>query len=129
MAAQKNRESQGENMNNRFAASLQKNKVGMTIMIVSAACTAFGQYFWKSSHGSNLLLMFIGFVFYGFGALAMILAFRYGSFSVLHPMLSLGYVFGMVISVSLLGETIDAYKIIGLLFILFGVTMVGVGDE
>lgn len=116
-------------MSNRFAVSLQKNKVGMAIMIISAVCTAFGQYFWKSSHGTNLLVMFIGFVFYGFGALTMILAFRYGSFSVLHPMLSLGYVFGLIISTSLLGEAIDVYKIIGLLFILFGVTMVGVGDE
>lgn len=115
-------------MDNRFRVSLQKNKVGMAIMTLSAACTAFGQYFWKASHGTNLLLMFIGFVFYGFGALTMILAFRYGSFSVLHPMLSLGYIFGMIISVGLLGETIDVYKIIGLLFILFGVTMVGVGD-
>ncbi|HCC00330.1 MAG TPA: hypothetical protein DEP42_03810 [Ruminococcaceae bacterium] len=119
-------------MNNRFAASLKKNKYGMLIMILSAAFTAFGQYFWKSSQagsGSSLLLMFIGFVFYGFGALTMILAFRYGSLSVLHPMLSLGYIFGMIISVVLLGEAIDVFKIIGLLFILFGVTMVGVGDE
>ena len=113
----------------RFASSIQKNKYGMMIMTCSALCTAFGQYFWKLSQGSNLLIMFIGFVFYGFGALTMILAFRFGSLSVLHPMLSLGFVFGLVIGVLLLHEALDVNKIVGLIFILFGVTMLGVGDE
>lgn len=113
----------------RFASSIRKNRYGMMIMTLSALCTAFGQYFWKLSQGTNLPIMFVGFVFYGFGALTMILAFRFGSLSVLHPMLSLGFVFGLVIGVALLHETIDINKIVGLVFILFGVTMLGVGDE
>ena len=116
-------------MKEQLSDSLRKNRLGMTIMVFSAGFTAFGQYFWKTSGGTNLVLMFIGFVLYGFGALSMVLAFRHGSLSVLHPMLSLGYIFGMVIGVSLLGEAMDPYKIVGLVFILFGVTMLGVGDE
>lgn len=113
----------------RFASSIRKNKYGMALMTVSALFTAFGQYFWKHSGGTSLPVLFVGFVFYGLGALTMILAFRFGSLSVLHPMLSLGFVFGLFIGVGLLGEQIDFNKIAGLIFILFGVVMLGVGDE
>jgi multidrug transporter EmrE-like cation transporter len=114
---------------NKLSQSIQKNKYGMLIMVFSAVCTSFGQYFWKLSSGSNLWLMFIGFAFYGIGALLMITAFKFGSFSVIHPMLSLGYIFAMLIGFFFLNETINPPKIAGLLFILFGVIMIGVGDE
>lgn len=109
--------------------SLQKNKYGMMIMVFSALCTSFGQYFWKISGGSNLFLIFIGFALYGMGALFMIVAFKFGSFSVLHPMLSLGYIFAIIIGYFLLNDAIRTTEIIGLVFILFGVVMIGVGDE
>ena len=109
--------------------SLKKNKYGMLIMIISALCTSFGQYYWKLSKGSDLLLLFIGFALYGLGALTMVLAFKFGSFSVLHPMLSLGYVFAIVIGYFFLDDIMKTTEIIGLIFILFGVVMIGVGDE
>lgn len=112
-----------------FSESLRKNKIGMAIMILSALVTSLGQYFWKISRGSDLLILCIGFVFYGIGALCMITAFRFGSFSVLHPMQSLGYIFATAIGYFALGEAVTAPKLAGLLFILFGVFMIGVGDE
>lgn len=114
-----------------LANSLKKNKLGIMIMVASAVCTSFGQFFWKLSlaHGTNLLLLFVGFVFYGFGALFMMTAFKFGSFSVIHPMLSLGYIFAFIIGSLFLKEAVTAFKITGLLFILFGVVMIGVGDE
>jgi drug/metabolite transporter (DMT)-like permease len=113
----------------KLIRSLEKNKYGMLIMVASAFFTSFGQYYWKISHGSSILLLFIGFAFYGMGALSMILAFKFGSFSVLHPMLSLSYIFALVIGFLFLNEVFGMYEIIGLIFILFGVVMIGVGDE
>ena len=113
--------------------SLRKNKVGIIIMVFSAFATAIGQYCWKISHlqslNYQLIFLLIGFICYGFGALCMIVAFKFGSFSVLHPMQSLGYVFAVIIGYFMLNEAITTTKLIGLLFILFGVTMIGAGDE
>jgi len=118
---------------NSLTLSIKKNKTGMLIMVLSALTSSMGQYFWKISHGQvlsiHLLLLVIGFVFYGIGALCMISAFRFGSFSVLHPMQSLSYIFALLIGYFLLCEAITPQKIIGLLFIFFGVVMIGVGDE
>jgi drug/metabolite transporter (DMT)-like permease len=116
-------------MPNNLLISIKKNKTGISIMILSAVCTSFGQYFWKISGGSNLLLLFIGFAFYGIGAICMITAFKFGSFSVIHPMLSLSYIFAIMIGVFLLNENINSKMIIGLFLVLFGVVLIGVGDE
>lgn len=116
-------------MMNSLTYSLKKNKTGMAIMVLSAILSSFGQYLWKASAAHNILLLIGGFALYGLGALCMIMAFRFGSFSVLHPMQSLGYVFAIFIGLFLLNEAITPQKMAGLLFILFGVVMIGVGDE
>ena len=117
------------NYSNVLLRSLAKNRIGIAIMTGSAVLTAFGQFLWKLSDGSRLLPMLAGFVLYGMGALLMITAFRFGSFSVLHPVQSLSYVFALLIGYFLLNEAISPEKVAGLALILFGVTMIGVGDE
>ncbi|WP_297712689.1 EamA family transporter [Clostridium sp.] len=109
--------------------SLKKNKIGILIMIVSAICTAFGQYFWKISEGNIIKDLVIGFFLYGIGAIIMIIAFKFGSLSVLHPMMSIGYIVALFIGYFLLGEYITVMKVVGIIFILIGVTLIGVGDE
>lgn len=104
-------------------------KAGIPLMVLSAVCTSFGQYFWKISSGSNPLYLLAGFFLYGVGSVLMITAFRFGSFSVLHPMLSLGYAFALLIGFFFLGETVSPVKIAALLLILFGVAMIGKSDE
>ena len=113
----------------KIILSLKKNKIGILIMIVSAICTAIGQYFWKVSGGSSIKALFIGFFLYGIGALMMIIAFKFGSLSVLHPMMSIGYIVALFIGYFLLGEYITVMKVVGIIFILIGVTLIGVGDE
>ncbi|ADL50132.1 EamA family transporter [Clostridium cellulovorans] len=109
--------------------SFNQNKIGILIITISAIFTAFGQYFWKISDGKSLLFLFIGFTLYGLGAVTMILAFKHGSFSVIHPMMSLGYVFALLIGYRLLSEHISLGKILGTIFIFIGVVFIGVGDE
>ena len=59
----------------------------------------------------------------------MIIAFKFGSLSVLHPMMSIGYVVALFIGYFLLGESITIFKVIAIAFILIGVILMGVGDE
>ena len=69
------------------------------------------------------------FGLYGIGALIMIIAFRFGSLSVLQPMLSLNYVLSMLLAVFILNETITVTKLAGLFIIITGVILIGGGDE
>lgn len=114
---------------NSIISSLKKNQKGITLILLSSICTTAGQYMWKISAMHNLFYIMIGFCFYGIGAVGMIIAFKYGSFSVIHPMMSMGYVFTVIISYLFLHEIINFQKVIGILFIMVGVAFIGVGDE
>lgn len=115
-------------MSNLFV-SLQKNKKGILLILFASLFTSFGQYFWKVSQMHNVQYILIGFIFYGIGAVGMIIAFRFGSFSVIHPMMSISYIFIILIGYWFLNEIINFQKIIGLIFIMLGIVCVGVGDE
>ncbi len=115
-------------MNNLFI-SLQRNKKGIIIILFASLFTVFGQFFWKLSKMHNVKYILIGFIFYGIGAVMMIIAFRYGSFSVIHPLMSVSYIFTILLGNYFLNELINTYKIVGLVFIMLGVIFIGVGDE
>jgi len=73
--------------------------------------------------------MFLGFVFYGAGALIMIIAYKFGKLSVLQPILSLNYALSIVLGFVFLDETITALKVVGVLVIMSGVICIAGGDE
>lgn len=109
-----------------------KNKlsIGIFMMILSATFTAVGQAFWKlSSSGFQSWQLYIGFLCYGIGAILMIIAFRFGSLSVLHPLLSIGYVIAILIEVFFLSEKLTLVKIIGNVLIISGAIFIGVGGK
>lgn len=98
-------------------------------MVISSICVCLGQLFWKLAINNNLSILIIGFIFYGLGAVIMIVAYRYGSLSVLQPMLSLNYVLSIVIGYLVFNEVITITKSIGIVIIMFGVILIGGGDE
>lgn len=109
--------------------SIQKNKKGILLMLVSSVCVCIGQLLWKLSATSRIWLMLIGFCFYGVGALVMIVAYKYGKLSVLQPMLSLNYVLSIILAAVVLEEKITLLKCIGVLVIIAGVILIAGGDE
>lgn len=109
--------------------SIQKNKKGILLMIVSSICVCVGQLFWKLSSTNGTVFLLSGFVFYGMGALVMIVAYKYGKLSVLQPMLSLNYVLSMILAALVLNEAITLLKLIGVIMIILGVVMIAGGDE
>ncbi|WP_085994094.1 EamA family transporter [Oceanobacillus senegalensis] len=114
---------------NSIARSLQKNKIGILLMVTSALFTALGQLFWKISGGGINLYLIVGFFLYGLGAVFMIVAFRFGSLSVLHPLLSLGYVFGLFFGSIFLDETLTMKILLGTGLIIIGAVCIGGGDH
>ncbi len=109
--------------------SFKKNKQGIILMICSSICACIGQLFWKLSSTNGALLIFSGFIFYGLGALIMIIAYKFGKLSVLQPILSLNYVLSLVFGFIFLHESVTVLKIIGVLVIMCGVIFIAGGDN
>ena len=108
--------------------SFNKNKKGILLMLISSICVCVGQLLWKLSADRGMIYMVIGFLFYGIGALVMIIAYKYGELSVLQPMLSLNYVLSIILAALVLHESITVVKCIGVLIIVSGVIMIAGGD-
>lgn len=114
-------------MTNNYLESLKKNYKGIIFIFIASLLTSVGQLFWKMSH--NYIFLGIGFVCYGLGAVLMIVAFKFGSFSVLHPMMCLSYVFALIFGSAFLQESIGVFKILGVISIITGVVLIGGGDH
>lgn len=103
---------------------------GIGLMTGSAVLTATGQAFWKLAvHGLGSWQLYIGFLLYGFGAICMTVAFRFGSLSALHPLLSLGYVFSILIGFLWLHEMINWKLAVGDGMIVIGAICLGLGER
>lgn len=109
--------------------SIKNNKTGIIIMLFSSIFVCIGQLFWKLSAEKGLLILLLGFVCYGIGALLMLVAYRFGKLSVLQPMLSLNYVLSIVLAALVLNEKISLMKGIGVFVIIAGVILIAGGDE
>ncbi|GHU41336.1 hypothetical protein FACS1894111_03460 [Clostridia bacterium] len=107
--------------------SFQKNKKGIALMLCSALFACVGMLFWKLADKGIGYVIF-GFFLYGLGALTMLIAYRYGSLSVLQPMMSTNYILSIVLGYLILHERVDTLKIIGILVIMLGVIIISVGD-
>ena len=109
--------------------SIQMNKKGILLMLISSLCVCIGQLLWKLSADMGIIVMLAGFLFYGAGALVMLVAYRFGKLSVLQPMLSLNYVLSIILAAVVLKESITILKCIGVIVIIAGVVLIAGGDE
>ncbi len=114
---------------NEFKQSFKKNGLGIVLMVLASLQTALGQMFWKMANGELNGALILGFFLYFLGAVFMIIAFRFGSLSVLHPLLSIGYVFALFLGSLVLQETITESNLLGTLFIIIGAALIGGGDH
>lgn len=108
--------------------SFEKNKKGIAFMLAAAGFACIGQLLWKLSVTNGILYMLSGFALYGLGAVLMLLAYRYGSVSVLQPMLSTNYILSAILGFLVLQEKITVQKMIGIVIITCGVILIGGGD-
>lgn len=109
--------------------SWKQNKIGILLMTGSSICVCLGQLLWKLSVDGSFLLLIAGFGFYGVGALAMIVAYKFGKVSVLQPILSLNYILSILLAATVLKEKVTLLKCIGVLIIIVGVLLIAGGDE
>ena len=108
---------------------MRRQDKGIILMLISALATCTGQLMWKISSDNGLLSMVIGFILYGVGALLMIIAFRFGEVSVLQPMLSIGFVFSLLLAGIVLHESISLQKVAGVILIIAGMFFLSQGGK
>ena len=73
--------------------------------------------------------LIVGYSFYGFNALLMILALKNAEMSVVYPIIGLTYVWTTLLCYTVLGEPSNAYKNIGITIIVIGVGVMGFGGR
>ncbi|MBO1582031.1 DMT family transporter [Bacillus sp. XF8] len=115
-------------MMNGLGNSIKNNQIGIVLILIASFSTAVGQLLWKLSNGHINLYFLIGFFMYFVGAALMIVAFRFGSLSVLHPLLSMGYVFALFLGTFFLGESLTYQHILGTILIVIGAVLIGGSD-
>tara|TARA_Y100000310_G_C20689239_1_gene821125 strand:+ start:279 stop:626 length:348 start_codon:yes stop_codon:yes gene_type:complete len=70
--------------------------------------------------------LLLGIVLYGIANILFILALKGGDLSVMFPLLALGYIWIIPISIKFLGKKITTPKLAGIVFILVGVSLIGI---
>jgi len=108
-----------------------KNKKVLTaflIMVFSTLFTAGGQIFLKLSSAEislnwlsllNLNL-FLGFVVYGIATFTMLYAFKLADLSLMYPLISLSFIWVLLIGYFLFNEPITLLKTTAIIFIMVG---------
>ncbi|WP_455761750.1 EamA family transporter [Phocaeicola coprophilus] len=108
--------------------SFEKNKKGIFLMIISSIVVCLGQLLWKLGSNGDITLLGGGFLLYGLGALLMITAYKFGSLSVLQPILSLNYVISLFVGYYFLNESVSIQNLLGVIIIILGVYLIATGD-
>lgn len=104
--------------------------IGIPLMLLASTCTCIGQLCWKlAALKGSLSFYILGFLLYGSGAVLMIISFRFGELSILHPMLSMGYILSLVLGAHILKEPVTITKICGVIFILIGMVFLGISGK
>lgn len=72
--------------------------------------------------------LFGGIALYGLGTLLFIPALKGGDLSILYPFVALTYIWVSLLSVKFLGEKMNLMKWLGIVFIILGVSFIGIGS-
>ena len=108
------------------------------LVLFTTLLTSSAQILWKK--GSAILAFDIisivtnyyligGIVLYIIGGTLLIISFRGGDVSVLYPIIAMSYIWVSLLSVRFLGETMNAFKWLGVISIIIGIASIGYGSK
>jgi drug/metabolite transporter (DMT)-like permease len=108
------------------------------LVVLCTLFTASAQFFMKRGSSTlklNLLSILtnyniiIGLLFYSIGAVIMIYAFKNADLSTVYPLLSLSFLWVMLLSITVLKERVLAVEYLGMILIVSGIVFIGKGSE
>lgn len=104
------------------------------LVILANLIGSFGPIYLKKASASfklnltdllNNRNLFAGLCFYGVGTILFVGALKGGELSVLYPLVATVYIWVSLLSIKMLGEKMNAYKWLGILIIILGVSFIG----
>ncbi len=111
------------------------------VVMVGSVIGAFGAFFLKKGSGylhrellKNFFLiiknhyLMLGILCYAIGTFIFIPALKYGELSVLYPFVAMVYIWTTILSIKFLNEKMNKWKYLGILFIIIGVSLIGIGS-
>lgn len=103
---------------------------GIAMMLSSATAACVGQLIWKlAAQRESTLMVLIGLVFYGVGAMLMVFGLRCGELSILHPMMGAGYVLSLILGAVVLGEEVSLLQVAGVAIIIVGLVLLSTSED
>ena len=111
--------------------------IGLVLLctVIGAAAQIFLRYGAEHLTGAGIrgILtnwpLLAGYVCLGINTLLLIVALRNGQLSVLYPIIALTYVWVTILSPIFFTDTVNFYKIVGVSFIVLGVSFIGAGSR
>jgi len=73
--------------------------------------------------------LFAGYSLYGISTILLVLALRHGQLSLLYPVFAMTYVWVTILSVVVFHESMNPYKLAGILIIVGGIAVLGRGGS
>ena len=113
-------------------------KKSIFIIILATFLVSLAQVFFKigsqtvTKQISSLLLnlpLFFGFLFYGFGAILVLMALRGNELTLIYPMITTSYVWVFFISVYFFDEIFSFFKVFGILLIIMGISIINMSKS
>jgi hypothetical protein len=101
------------------ATGLQPTSKGWRVRYAGAKRTVLDGPFAEAKE------LIAGYTLYGINTLMMVLALKNGEMSLLYPIIALTYVWTTLLSYTILGETPNLYKDVGIVTIVVGVAVMG----
>jgi multidrug transporter EmrE-like cation transporter len=71
----------------------------------------------------------VGYMMYGCSAVLMVVALKDAELSLLYPIIALTYVWVSILSVAVLHEKMNLFKVVGISIIVVGVAVIGLGGK
>ena len=118
---------------------MSNNRQAVLLALFCTFFTSAGQLMWKMGVGklelSNLLTFLnfpflLGFVFYGIGAVLMLMALKKGELSLVYPLIATSYVWvGLLSPYFFPNDIMNSWKLAGIAVILISVGLLGWGSS
>jgi len=117
---------------------MKNTKRAIILIIISSLCAGIGQLMWKkvslSLNLQSLAIPYaplaIGISLYILATVFMVLAFKDGELSLLHPFLATSFIWVTLVSpVFFSSESITPFKLLGSFLIFSGVSLIGLGGK
>ncbi len=118
---------------------MDPKKKAMLMVLICTFFTSIAQVFYKAGVQRTVPFTFMGvitnwqiwsgLVLYGIGALILIRALQGADLSLLYPIIATSYIWVMLFSFILFKESVNVFKILGVVLIIVGVAAMGYGSK